>query len=378
MYVHADGDMTELSKSLFDDEHMLQNILADNPDILPGEELISDSSQNWALIAQETDVPDKEGGGERWSADHLFVDQDAIPTIVEVKRSDDTRIRRRVVGQMLDYASHARKYWESDGLRTRFEDTQADTAEEAYDHLGVGTDSEPEYRQSVERFWTEVESNLRNGNLRLLFVADEMPRELREIVEYLNEQMRDTEVLAVEVTRYEGEAVTAYSPSLYGKTAGGDKGGSRSGSSPPSYEGDDFLGDVDTKEDAGDITTEEAEAMREIYRFIREEADDFEFGGHSNVTVIAKWDAVAGSVFSISSSGAMPVWMADGNLDETGDRYEAVHDWYDRLKELDPASDPEEKGRIYVEALTTDTKVEEFEEACRELVARCARSTGEA
>jgi len=52
-------------------------------------------------------VPSIDGGGDRWSADHLFLDQDAIPTFVEVKRSTDTRIRREVVGQMLDYAANA-------------------------------------------------------------------------------------------------------------------------------------------------------------------------------------------------------------------------------------------------------------------------------
>jgi hypothetical protein len=33
-------------------------------------------------------------------------DQNAVPTLVEVKRSSDTRIRREVVGQMLDYAAN--------------------------------------------------------------------------------------------------------------------------------------------------------------------------------------------------------------------------------------------------------------------------------
>jgi hypothetical protein len=38
------------------------------------------------------------------------LDQDAIPAIVEVKRSTDTRIRREVVGQMLDYAANSVVY----------------------------------------------------------------------------------------------------------------------------------------------------------------------------------------------------------------------------------------------------------------------------
>jgi hypothetical protein len=38
----------------------------------------------------------------RWSVDHVFPDQDAVPTIVEVKRRSNTRIRREVVGRMLN------------------------------------------------------------------------------------------------------------------------------------------------------------------------------------------------------------------------------------------------------------------------------------
>jgi hypothetical protein len=39
-----------------------------------------------------------------------------VPTLVEVKRSDDTRIRREVVGQMLDYAANGVVYWPGEVL----------------------------------------------------------------------------------------------------------------------------------------------------------------------------------------------------------------------------------------------------------------------
>jgi hypothetical protein len=39
--------------------------------------------------------------------DHVLIDQDAVPTFVEVKRSTDTRIRRGVVGQLLEYVANA-------------------------------------------------------------------------------------------------------------------------------------------------------------------------------------------------------------------------------------------------------------------------------
>jgi len=55
--------------------------------------------------------------------DHFFVDQEAIPTVVEVKRSSDTRIRREVVGQMLDYAAHAKLFLRIEKIRDLFETT---------------------------------------------------------------------------------------------------------------------------------------------------------------------------------------------------------------------------------------------------------------
>lgn len=385
IYIRTEEGLEALSKSLFASEDRLQRELADNPQLLAGDELTPEAPRRWALVARETDVPDKEGGSERWSADHLFVDQDAVPTIVEVKRSDDTRIRRRVVGQMLDYASHARKYWEGEGLRARFEETHSDT-DAAYGELGVtlsdkGRGHDPGGTNlTVTEFWEAVESNLRSGHLRLLFVADKMPRELREIVEYLNEQMRDTEVFAIEVTRFQGESQDAFSPSVYGKTAGGSTATSGSSTkTPPSYEGDDFLGDVEAKEDAGEITTAEAEAMREIYRFIREEADDYEFGGSSNVTVKAQWDATAGTMFSLSSSGGMTVWMAEGGFDEAAEaRQSAAEDWLERMGELDPGFDyfDDNNEVVSVKLIGENGRVDEFEQACRDFVSACEAAIG--
>jgi hypothetical protein len=66
-------------------------------------------------------VPDDVDAANRWSLDHLFVDQDGIPTLVEVKRGADTRVRREVVGQMLDYAANAVVHWPIDAIRVAFE-----------------------------------------------------------------------------------------------------------------------------------------------------------------------------------------------------------------------------------------------------------------
>lgn len=52
----------------------------------------------------------------------------------------------------------------------------------------------------------------------MIFVADEIPTELRRIVEFLNGQMDPAEVLAIEIKQFCGEKVTAFVPRLLGQT----------------------------------------------------------------------------------------------------------------------------------------------------------------
>ena len=52
-------------------------------------------------------------------------------------------------------------------------------------------------------YWEQAGANLKAGRIRLVFVADEIPRELRRVVEFLNEQMA-AEVIAIEVKQYVG------------------------------------------------------------------------------------------------------------------------------------------------------------------------------
>jgi hypothetical protein len=47
--------------------------------------------------------------------------------------------------------------------------------------------------QEPDAFWRQVDANLRAGRVRMVFVADRIPPELRRIVEFLNEQMRPAE-----------------------------------------------------------------------------------------------------------------------------------------------------------------------------------------
>lgn len=63
--------------------------------------------RGWVSIQREAPISSEADGSVRCCLDHLFLDSEGVPTLVEVKRSSDRRIRREVVGQMLDYAANA-------------------------------------------------------------------------------------------------------------------------------------------------------------------------------------------------------------------------------------------------------------------------------
>src|ERR1700730_4357408 len=165
--------LVPMKSAQFVTEDEFQNLLVNFPELLSGDTAERYIPRRWLLLNREQPVPAEDGGAGRWSIDHLFVDQDGIPTFVEVKRQTDTRLRREVIGQMLDYAANAVLHWSSDRLRDQFETACAvkatDPTVALVDLIGVGGDA--------EELWEKVKTNLQAGKVRLLFVADRIPPE---------------------------------------------------------------------------------------------------------------------------------------------------------------------------------------------------------
>jgi len=208
------GQLTEMEEKAYDSEALLQELLAKYPSILAGDQINSTNPRRWLLISREASLPAEEGGSGRWSIDHVFFDQDAIPTIVEVKRSSDTRIRREVVGQMLDYAANAVVYWPIEMIQSQFYsncEANGIDADQMFNEF-LGDEISP------NEFWKKAKTNLQACNVRLVFVADFIPNELRRVVEFLNSQMDPTEVLAVEVKQYVGKGLKTIVPRVIGGT----------------------------------------------------------------------------------------------------------------------------------------------------------------
>jgi hypothetical protein len=213
--IQPDGALVEMKETPYDTEAVLQELLARYPSVLAGEQVNQAEPRRWLLISREMPVASEEGGGGRWSLDHLFLDQDGVPTLVEVKRGADTRIRREVVGQMLDYAANGVVYWPVDAIRTSFVNTCAkaklDPEQALLEFLGADVDP--------QQFWQRVRTNLTAGRIRMVFVADDIPPELRRIVEFLNSQMSPADVFAIEIRQFVRGELKTLVPSVVGETS---------------------------------------------------------------------------------------------------------------------------------------------------------------
>jgi len=217
VYVVAGDGSTEAMDRLSckNEARELHDLIENNLDLVPGDQINPTDPRRWVLIRREMPVPDPSTGSNRWSVDLLLADQDAVPTFVECKRFGDTRARREILGQLLEYAANGHLYWSRDVLQTYAEEVATgcgQTLEEAL--LSV----EPADEMSPAQFFERMEDNLREGQVRLVFVLEESPFELRSVVNVLNRQMERSEVLLVELRQFERDGVRIVVPSLFGYT----------------------------------------------------------------------------------------------------------------------------------------------------------------
>lgn len=311
VYVISDNGNTEPMSRVHcrDEDRELQLLLENNPDLLPGEQIKPDDPRRWLLIKREMPVPDPGTGGNRWNIDFLFVDQGATPTFVECKRFADTRSRREIVGQMLEYVANGHHYWTEEMIRT--------FANEAAKNKGLTLDQairslEPDDGVSTDEFFARVQDNLREGQIRLIFFLDESPWELRSVVDFLNKQMQRSEVLLVEARQYMRGEVKVVVPTLFGFTEEARYvKRTVTVTTRPSKQWDEaaFFTDIQTKLDSVGLDT-----VRILYDFCMDKQCRVVWGrgavvGSFNVV----WPAICPrAILSIDSDGKL--WLNWSNL----------------------------------------------------------------
>jgi hypothetical protein len=163
---------------VFSKEKELENLLAECPELLGGED-----GPAIALVAQQVHLP------EAGILDLLFVDGDGLPIAVEVKKESNPESPRAVIGQVIDYLSSltALTVDELDTLvNGRLETALRELTDEGDD---------PEF----ERVWQAMGANLRAGQARLVVALDEAPPALERIFRFLaRNSYLDVQLLTVQ------------------------------------------------------------------------------------------------------------------------------------------------------------------------------------
>src|SRR5262245_820198 len=317
--IQNDGKLQAMTEQPYKNEELLQKLLEDYPELLGGDQSDSTASRRLLLVSREFGVPGEEEGFNRWSLDHLFIDREGIPTLVEVKRSTDTRIRREVVGQMLDYAANAIVYWPIENIRSKFEAACENRSENPSQVVVdfIGADSTDE--SAVEAFWGVVKTNLQAGRIRLVFLADKIPTELQRIVEFLNTQMDPAEVIAVELRQFVGEGVKTLVPRVLGQTAIAIQKKTPGVSERRHWDEASFF--EDAKETQG-LTQSQIASVRNLYDFSKGCCDGLTWGtGTKRASFNPKFEHMSTrSPYSVYSDGEIMLNLKYLN-NETGRKY---------------------------------------------------------
>jgi len=339
--ISDDGRLIEMNEERYGSEDILQTLLESHPDLLAGDQFPGDEPRRWMLVKREAGIASEEGGGTRWSLDHLFLDQDGVPTLVEVKRSTDTRIRREVVGQLLEYAANATAYWAFDDLQRSFEATCEKRGVAPDEEVAVLLSGEPD----LEGYWESVRANLRAGRVRLVFVSDEIPPELRRIVEFLNEQMPVTEVIALEVKQYvSATGQKTLAPRVIGQTSAARQ-------AKRAY----VRGDVWNEEKffatlEGQVPADEARVMREIYEWARTHLSSLHWGRgaiYGTVTPMLEGQDQSYPTFTLWTSGSILIrlgWLARRPPFDSAERRQGLVDRLNAIPGVSMSVDAYEPG----------------------------------
>lgn len=195
-WTRTENGVELLERSTFAREDELQELISSHPELL-ARSVDDDQNARWLSIDREVRITFAEDEDtSHWRLDNLFIDGHGVPTLVEVKRSSDPRVRREVVAQLLDYAASFHADWSHGKLR---------------DVWLSGANNDRDLDQSFDDFlsasafdtetalWDAVDTNVSAGRLRLLIVCDQLGGRLVRIIRFLNQQMGLTEVLGVAI-----------------------------------------------------------------------------------------------------------------------------------------------------------------------------------
>jgi hypothetical protein len=192
------GKWQEATKVEFADEAQLQKLLYDSPELIP----TSYEEDQPAVFIREAGLP---GSGY---TDLLGVDERGNILVVETNLARNDEVRRKVIGQVLEYAAYL---WQMS-----FED---------FDSLFIKRGGKPvldllesgNQRIVREEVRTAIAHNLSSGAFQLFIAVDEMNEELEKIIGYVSSRGSGLRLEVLEFALHQSGQTEILVPTRYGQ-----------------------------------------------------------------------------------------------------------------------------------------------------------------
>ena len=213
---HSKNKVLNQKKSL-DEKQDLDLILITYPEILEevseGKEIILIDNE---LGMSFTNENEKNEGGR---LDVFFVDENATPILIESKLSKNEEIKRKVVGQLLEYKATSKIYantdWNANFFKQKILKNDKKFKQSNYEKLNSVLKKNA---ISEEKFWEEFIYKFQNGFIKLIIASDSIPTRTKRVIEAENEEASYSEFLGLEIKKYTSGSETLLSTQLIGRT----------------------------------------------------------------------------------------------------------------------------------------------------------------
>ncbi|MEM9245657.1 MAG: hypothetical protein AAGA67_07960 [Cyanobacteria bacterium P01_F01_bin.153] len=258
--VRDDGRLVEMVEQSYGSEALLEELLELYPNLLNGERVDREALDEWLVIIRQDGGGFEDSRTDLWASNRIFLDRDAVPTLVEIDCSVDPQIRQGTVGHLLTAAASVSLNWPVESILTQFEANcrEVDRDPEQVFEAFLGHD------QDEERFWQQVKTNLQAGRIRLVLVSDQVSDELSRMIEFLNEQMDPAELVAIEIKQYAGQGeddgLKTLVPRAIGRTAEANKKKSATNLERRRWDEKSFFQEMELRQ-----TENEVEVARTLY-----------------------------------------------------------------------------------------------------------------
>lgn len=258
-------------------EAELQTLLVESPSLVNINE-IREGTSPLVFAMSEFGLPGS------CATDVIAFSADGDIALVECKLAANPEIKRKVIGQILEYAAYL---WE-----LSYEEVDRRIQQRFGKSLAALIDDSVAGDWDEEQFRNGVQQSLDDGSFILIIVVDELNDELKRIIRYLNERSESAfSIHALEMRRFQADEIEVLLPHIYGISTKPSAGGKRT-----RWTETRFFKVL--KEQHPDVV----EIVNELYGWSQETADKVWFGTgkkEGSITFHYFRDGVTYSVFTI-------------------------------------------------------------------------------